>query len=146
MTSAYDAAGQRTTLTHPGSGFAINCQYYDDGRAKLIGLNGATTGANGLATYYDDLGNRRAGDPQTAGHHPVAGSSSVLAQHFPDVVHFDRLSAHELPPDEGNRPCPKAARGHPQGVADLTLDSVADLTLDSAADLISETPAELTLY
>ena len=55
----YDTAGRRTQLTWPGSGFYANYQYWDDGRLKLIGLNGATTGANVLATYYDDQLGRR---------------------------------------------------------------------------------------
>jgi RHS repeat-associated protein len=56
---AYDTAGRRTQLTYPGSGFYVNYQYLDDGRLNLIGLNGAVTGANVLATYYDDQLGRR---------------------------------------------------------------------------------------
>ncbi len=57
---AYDTAGQRTQLTYPGSGFYTNYQYFDDGSLKLIGLNGATSGADVLATYYADQLGRRA--------------------------------------------------------------------------------------
>ncbi|MCF8508477.1 MAG: hypothetical protein K9G83_07045 [Hyphomonadaceae bacterium] len=56
----YDTAGRRTQLTYPGASFFANYQYFDDGRLKLIGLNGATTGPNVQATYYDDQLGRRA--------------------------------------------------------------------------------------
>ncbi len=56
---AYNAAGQRTQLTYPGAGFSTNYQYQNDGQLKLIGLNGATTGSDVLATfYYGQLGHR----------------------------------------------------------------------------------------
>jgi RHS repeat-associated protein len=57
---AYDTAGRRTQLTYPGSGFYVNYQYFDDGKLKLVGLNGATTGTGVQATYYDDQLGRRA--------------------------------------------------------------------------------------
>jgi RHS repeat-associated protein len=56
----YDTAGRRTQLTYPGASFYINYQYFDDGRLKLVGLNGATTGTGVQATYYDDQLGRRA--------------------------------------------------------------------------------------
>ena len=59
VSHTYDTAGRRTQLTYPGASFYVNYQYFDDGRLKLIGLNGATTGANVQATFYDDQLGRR---------------------------------------------------------------------------------------
>ena len=58
--SEYDAAGQRTKITYPGSpSLYVNYDYLPTGEVSKIRENGATTGVGVLATYsYDDLGFR----------------------------------------------------------------------------------------
>lgn len=59
VSSTYNAAGLRAQLAYPGGGFYTNYEYYDDGSMKLVGLNEASSGANVLATYYNDQIGRR---------------------------------------------------------------------------------------
>jgi RHS repeat-associated protein len=91
----YDTAGRRTRLTYPGASFYVNYQYFDDGRLKLIGLNGATTGANVQATYYDDQLGRRASMCRGTG---TTSSCSSVARTVYGYDPISRLSglAHDL--------------------------------------------------
>ena len=58
VTSAWDAAGRRTRITHP-DGYYVDQDYLVTGELQKIRENGATSGAGVLATYaYDDLGRR----------------------------------------------------------------------------------------
>lgn len=91
----YDTAGRRTRLTYPGASFYVNYQYFDDGRLRLIGLNGATTGANVQATYYDDQLGRRASMCRGTG---TTSSCSSVARTVYGYDAVSRLSAltHDL--------------------------------------------------
>jgi RHS repeat-associated protein len=91
----YDTAGRRTQLTYPGASFYVNYQYFDDGRLKLIGLNGATTGANVQATYYDDQLGRRASMCRGTG---TTSSCSSVARTLYSYDPVSRLSGltHDL--------------------------------------------------
>lgn len=91
----YDTAGRRTQLTYPGSGFFVNYQYFDDGKLKLVGLNGATTGADVLATYYDDQLGRRTSMCRGMG---TTSSCSSVARTTYSYDPLSRLSglAHDL--------------------------------------------------
>lgn len=58
ISSGYDLAGRRTSLTH-GDGLTINYEYLVTGEVTVIRENGATSGTGVLATYsYDNLGRR----------------------------------------------------------------------------------------
>lgn len=94
VSSAYDTAGRRTGLTYPDSTFVLSYQYYDDGRPKLIGLNG-TTGSNVLATYYDDQLGRRASMCRGTG---TSSSCSSVARTTWSYDAISRLSglSHDL--------------------------------------------------
>ncbi len=92
---AYDTAGRRTQLTYPGSGFYTNYQYFDDGRLKLIGLNGATTGSDVLATYYDDQLGRRASMCRGTGTSSSCSSVARTAWSYDAVSRLSGLS-HDL--------------------------------------------------
>lgn len=92
---AYDTAGRRTQLTYPGSGFYTNYQYYDDGRLKLIGLNGATTGSNVLATYYDDQLGRRASMCRGTGTSSSCSSVARTSYSYDAISRLSTLS-HDL--------------------------------------------------
>lgn len=94
-TYAYDTAGRRTQLTYPGSGFYLNYQYFDDGRLKLIGLNGATSGANVLATYYDDQLGRRASMCRGTGTTSSCSSVARTAYTYDPISRLSGLS-HDL--------------------------------------------------
>ena len=91
----YDTAGRRTQLTYPGSGFFANYQYFDDSKLKLVGLNGAVTGANVLATYYDDQLGRRTSMCRGTG---TTSSCSSVARTTYSYDASSRLSglAHDL--------------------------------------------------
>ena len=91
----YDTAGRRTRLTYPGASFYVNYQYFDDGRLKLVGLNGATTGANVQATYYDDQLGRRASMCRGTG---TTSSCSSVARTVYSYDPISRLSSltHDL--------------------------------------------------
>jgi RHS repeat-associated protein len=91
----YDTAGRRTRLTYPGASFYVNYQYFDDGRLKLVGLNGATTGANVQATYYDDQLGRRASMCRGTG---TTSSCSSVARTLYSYDPVSRLSglSHDL--------------------------------------------------
>ncbi len=91
----YDTAGRRTRLTYPGASFYINYQYFDDGRLKLVGLNGATTGTGVQATYYDDQLGRRASMCRGTG---TTSSCSSVARTLYSYDPISRLSglSHDL--------------------------------------------------
>jgi RHS repeat-associated protein len=57
--SDWNPDGTRNQLIYPGTGLAMNYDYFTTGEVKAIRENGATSGVGVLATYgYDDLGNR----------------------------------------------------------------------------------------
>ena len=91
---AYNGFGRLDYMVYPG-GFLVNYQYFDDGRLKLIGLNGATTGANVQATYYDDKLGRRASMCRGTG---TTSSCSSVARTVYSYDPISRLSGltHDL--------------------------------------------------
>ena len=91
---AYNGFGRLDYMVYPG-GFLVNYQYFDDGRLKLIGLNGATTGANVQATYYDDQLGRRASMCRGTG---TTSSCSSVARTVYSYDPISRLSGltHDL--------------------------------------------------
>jgi len=91
----YDTAGRRTQLTYPGAGFFANYQYFDDGRLKLLGLNGATTGTGVLATYYDDQLGRRASMCRGTGTTSSCASVARTAYSYDAASRLSGL-AHDL--------------------------------------------------
>jgi RHS repeat-associated protein len=91
----YDAAGRRTQLTYPVSGFSVNYQYFDDGKLNLLGLNGATTGAGVLATYYDDQLGRRTSMCRGTGAISSCASVARTAYSYDAISRLTGLS-HDL--------------------------------------------------
>jgi RHS repeat-associated protein len=82
----YDTAGIRTRLYYPEASFYVNYQNFNGGALRLVGVNGATTGAGVLATYYYDQLDRRASMCRGT------GTTSSCASVARTVYSFDAVS------------------------------------------------------
>lgn len=83
VSSGYDVAGRRTSMTYPGGALVVNYDYDATGNVTAIRENGATSGAGVLASYaFDNLGRRTSvtfgnGSTQSFGYDAVSRLASL---------------------------------------------------------------------
>ena len=73
----------------------MNYEYFDDGRLKLLGLNGAVTGTGVLATYYDDQLGRWASMCRGSGNRTSCSSVARTAYSYDTLSRLTGLT-HDL--------------------------------------------------